>query len=60
MNSPGDTSLDSRVGSAGGSGSVLGVNTGLEVVTPEVAYGLVLDTVGCGSVNLRVSSSGVV
>lgn len=57
LNSPGDTSLDSVVVSAGSSGTVVLVNSNLDwlpLLTPEFAYGLVFDTVGCGAVNLTV------
>lgn len=57
LNSHGDTALDAVVEAVGLTGTVLLVNTGLLSVTPEVAYGLVFDTVGCDAVNFLGSSS---
>lgn len=50
----GDIIFDLCVGFVGGLGLVLGVNIGENVVIFEVVYGIVLDIVGQGKVNLCV------
>lgn len=50
----GDIIFDLCVGLVGGLGLVLGVNIGKDVVIFEVVYGIVLDIVGQGKVNLCV------
>lgn len=57
LNPPGDTSLDSGLVRIGITGTVLLVNSNLECIpllSPELAYGLVLDTHGKNTVNFTV------
>lgn len=60
-NSPGDTSIDEIVVSIGLSGTTFLVLTGDGGFGPhELTYGLVFDTVGCGTVNFHGMTSLVV